>query len=113
VLACLDVIESEPELMDRLRANTDFLRDGLTDAGFRLEPTVTPIIPILVGDEEKTFLMAGGLQEEGIIVNPVVSPAVPKDGSLIRISIMASLSDDDLGTALEKFSLVGGRLGLI
>ncbi len=112
-LACLEVIDDEPELMERLGKNTDFLREGLLDAGFRLEPTVTPIIPILVGDEEKTFLMAGGLEDEGVIVNPVVSPAVPKEGSLIRISVMASLGDDDLQKALDKFRAVGGRLGLI
>ncbi|MEA3408866.1 MAG: pyridoxal phosphate-dependent aminotransferase family protein, partial [Candidatus Eisenbacteria bacterium] len=113
VLACLEVIDEEPELMKRLGKNTDFLREGLADAGFRLEPTVTPIIPILIGDEEKTFLMAGGLEDEGVIVNPVVSPAVPKEGSLIRISVMASLADDELATALDKFKLVGGKLGLI
>ena len=113
VLACLDVIESEPELLARLRSNTDFLREGLKDAGFRLEPTETPIIPILIGDEEKTFLMAGGLEEEGVVVNPVVSPAVPKEGSLIRVSVMASLSDDDLQTALRKFTDVGAKLGIV
>ncbi|MFH1690849.1 MAG: pyridoxal phosphate-dependent aminotransferase family protein [Candidatus Eisenbacteria bacterium] len=113
VLACLDVIEEEPELMNRLRKNTDFLREGLSDAAFRLEPTVTPIIPILIGNEEQTFLMAGGLEDEGVIVNPVVSPAVPKEGSLIRVSVMASLGSDELEAALEKFKLVGGRLGLI
>lgn len=113
VLACLEVIESEPELLERLRSNTEFLRDGLTEAGFRLEPTVTPIIPVLIGDEEKTFLMAGGLQDEGVVVNPVVSPAVPKEGSLIRVSVMASLGEDELGTALDKFRLVGRRLGLV
>jgi 8-amino-7-oxononanoate synthase len=113
VLACLDVIEEQPELMDTLREKTDFLRNGLSEAGFRLEPTVTPIIPVLVGDEEKTFLMAGALQEEGVIVNPVVSPAVPKEGSLIRISVMATLGADELAKALDKFVLVGNRLGVV
>ncbi|MBN1460838.1 MAG: aminotransferase class I/II-fold pyridoxal phosphate-dependent enzyme [Armatimonadetes bacterium] len=113
VLACLDVMEEEPELLVRLRDNTDFLREGLREAGFGLEPTVTPIIPILIGNEEKTFLMAGGLEEEGVIVNPVVSPAVPKEGSLVRISVMASLSSADLQSALDKFVKVGRRLDII
>lgn len=113
VLACLEVIDREPELMDRLRANTDFLREGLADAGFRLEPTVTPIIPILIGDDERTFLMAGGLEEEGVIVNPVVSPAVPRGGALIRVSVMASMDRGELERALDRFKLVGARLGLI
>jgi 8-amino-7-oxononanoate synthase len=113
VLACLDVMEQEPELLVRLRENTDFLREGLREAGFRLEPTVTPIIPILIGDEEKTFLMAGGLEEAGVIVNPVVSPAVPKEGSLIRISVMASLKQPELERALESFAQVGRKLGVV
>lgn len=113
VLACLDVIEEEPELLEKLRRNTEFLREGLREAGFRLERTVTPIIPILIGDEEKTFLMAGGLEEAGVIVNPVVSPAVPKDGSLIRISMMASLGSEELEKALAGFTEVGRRLGII
>jgi 7-keto-8-aminopelargonate synthetase-like enzyme len=113
VLACLDVIEEEPELMGVLREKTDFLRNGLSEAGFTLEPTLTPIIPVLIGDEEKTFLMAGGLQEEGVIVNPVVSPAVPKEGSLIRISVMATIGPEELQKTLDKFVLVGTRLGVI
>jgi 8-amino-7-oxononanoate synthase len=113
VLACLDVMEEEPELLEKLRENTAFLRDGLKEAGFRLEPTVTPIIPVLIGDEEKTFLMAGGLEEEGVIVNPVVSPAVPKEGSLIRISVMASLGRSELESALDRLTVVGRRLHIV
>jgi 8-amino-7-oxononanoate synthase len=113
VLACLDVLEDEPEILDRLRENTRIVREGLLGAGFRIEKTVTPIIPVLVGDDSKTFRMAGALEDEGVIVNPVVSPAVPTGSSLIRISVMASLSVEQLETALEKFGLVGRRLGVV
>lgn len=113
VLACLDVIEDEPELLERLRANTGFLKSGLADAGFRLEDTETPIIPVLIGDDETVFRMAGALEEEGVVVNPVVPPAVPPEGSLIRLSVMASLGDEELSTALEKLTGVGRRLGVI
>jgi 8-amino-7-oxononanoate synthase len=113
VLACLDVLEDEPELLERLRSNTRLVKAGLAEMGFRLEDTVTPIIPILIGDETRTFRMAGGLEDEGVIVNPVVSPAVPPDSSLIRVSVMASLSVEQLETALKKFELVGRRLGVI
>lgn len=113
VLACLDVIEQEPELRERLRRNTATVKDGLTEAGFRLEETITPIVPVLIGDDERTFRMAGGLEDEGVVVNPIVPPAVPKGASLIRVSVMASLSDDDIAVALEKFRTVGRRLGVV
>ena len=113
VLACLDVMEEEPELLDRLRANTALVKNGLSGAGFRLEETVTPIVPVLIGDDEKTFRMAGELEDEGVVVNPIVAPAVPKGASLIRVSVMASLSEEEISTALTKFEAVGRRLGVI
>jgi len=113
VLACLDVMEEEPELLERLRENTEFVKSGLAEMGFRLEDTVTPIIPVLIGDDAKTFQMAGALEDEGVIVNPIVPPAVPTGSSLIRVSVMASLSTEELTTALEKFRLAGKKLGVI
>jgi 8-amino-7-oxononanoate synthase len=113
VLACLDVIEDEPELFARLRENTTFVKNGLKELGFRIEETITPIIPVLIGDDGKAFRMAGALEDEGVVVNPIVSPAVPPDSSLIRISVMASLSLQELETALEKMKLVGRRQGII
>jgi 8-amino-7-oxononanoate synthase len=113
VLACLDVMEEEPELLQKLHQNTELMKSGLKEAGFRIEETVTPIIPILIGADEKTFRMAGGLEEEGVIVNPVVPPAVPKESSLIRVSVMASFSIEELGQAINKFKVVGKRLGII
>jgi len=113
VLACLEVMEQEPELMDQVRRNSQFMKDGLKQAGFRLEDTITPIIPILIGDDERTFKMAGGLQDEGIVVNPVVSPAVPKDGALIRVSLMATFTLEQLDQALGKFKNVGRALGVV
>lgn len=113
VLACLEVMEEEPELLQKLRENTVYMREGLKELGFRLEETVTPIIPVLIGDDEKTFKMAGKLEEEGVIVNPVVPPAVPRQSSLVRVSIMASLSKTELEMALDKFRVVGRQLEVI
>lgn len=113
VLACLEVMEQEPELMEQVRRNAQFMKDELKQAGFRLEDTITPIIPILIGDDEGTFKMAGGLQDEGVVVNPVVPPAVPKDGSLIRVSLMATFTLDELDQALSKFKKVGRALGVV
>ena len=113
VLACLDVIEQEPELLVRMRENTTRMKDGLKDAGFLLEETVTPIIPVLIGDDSKAFRMAGGLEDEGVVVNPIVAPAVPAGSALIRASVMASLSKEEIDTAVSKFKLVGTRLGIV
>lgn len=113
VLACIDVIESEPELMGRLRANTRLMKEGLSNLGYSIEDTVTPIIPVLIGDDEKAFMMAGALEDEGVVVNPIVPPAVPSGASLIRVSMMASLSADEIETALAKFGVVGRKLGVI
>jgi len=113
VLACIEVIEEEPELLQKLRKNTDLMKKGLKETGFVLEETVTPIIPILINNDEITFKMAGKLEEEGVFVNPVVPPAVPKGSSLIRVSIMASLSVEELEIALDKFRLAGKSLGVI
>jgi 8-amino-7-oxononanoate synthase len=113
VLACLDVIEEEPELLKKLHANAAFLKSGFKELGFSLEETVTPIIPVRIGDDEKTFRMAGELEAEGVIVNPIVPPAVTREGSLIRVSVMAAFSTAQLSEALDKFQTVGKRLGMI
>jgi 8-amino-7-oxononanoate synthase len=113
VVACLDVMEQEPQLLEQVRRNAKFMKDGLRQAGFRLEDTITPIIPVLVGDDERTFKLAGGLEDEGIVVNPVVPPAVPNEGSLIRVSLMATFTLDQLAQALSKFKTVGRAVGVI
>lgn len=113
VLAALQVLKKSPHLLRNLRKNVKFLKEKLEGLGFRIEPTQTPIIPLLIGDEKKAFQMASQLEEEGVFVNPVVPPAVSAESSLIRISVMASLSLGDLELATEKFKLVGKRLSLI
>lgn len=113
VLACLEVIEEEPELLQKLHNNTNLIKKELKQMRFTIEETVTPIIPVMIGDDEKTFKLAGGLEEEGVLVNPVVYPAVPKRSSLLRVSVMATLSQEEIETALNKFKLVGKRLGVI
>jgi 8-amino-7-oxononanoate synthase len=113
VLAGIEVIEQEPELLQNLRRNADFMKRGLRENGFTLDETVTPIIPVLVGDEQRAFKMTARLQEEGLVVNPIIPPAVPPGGSLIRVSIMAAHTVDQLSTALDKFRSVGKELGIL
>ncbi|RNI21882.1 serine palmitoyltransferase [Rufibacter latericius] len=103
-LAALDVIETEPEWMDRLWANTHYMTRLLQEEGFELGPTQSPIIPIYVRDNYKTFLVTKLLQDKGIFVNPVVAPAVPADSTLIRLSVMATHTFPQIEEAVCKLS---------
>jgi len=113
VMACLDIIEEEPERRERLWAITRKMKDGFSELGFDTGPSETPIIPLFIGDLEKTFTMRKLLLDAGIFVNPVVPPAVPPEQTLIRASFMATHTDKQLDYALETFEKIGRRLGII
>ena len=104
VIAALDIIESEPERIAKLWENTNYAHKLLVDQGFDLGPTESPILPIYVRDNEKTFLVTKYLQNTGIFVNPVVSPAVPSDSSLLRFSLMATHTFAQIDEAIDKIS---------
>jgi len=104
VIAALDIIESEPERIAKLWDNTNYAMKLLTEEGFDLGPTESPILPIYVRDNHKTFLVTKQLQDDGIFVNPVVSPAVPSDSSLLRFSLMATHSFEQIDEAIEKIA---------
>lgn len=101
-LEALNIMESEPEHLERLWANTRYATTLLTEAGFDIGPTETPIIPIYVRDNAKTFRITQLLQEDGVFVNPVVSPAVPPDATLIRFSLMATHTFSQIEEATDK-----------
>jgi 8-amino-7-oxononanoate synthase len=102
VIAALDIIESEPERIQKLWDNTNYAMKLLLEEGFDLGPTESPILPIYVRDNDKTFLVTKYLQEAGIFVNPVVSPAVPSDSSLLRFSLMATHTFEQIDEAIDK-----------
>ena len=104
VIAALDIIESEPERIAKLWDNTNYAMKLLLEEGFDLGPTESPILPIYVRDNQKTFLVTRYLQNDGIFVNPVVSPAVPSDSSLLRFSLMATHTFDQIDEAVEKIA---------
>lgn len=104
VIAALDIIESEPERIDQLWANTAYAKKLLLDAGFDIGHSNSPIIPIYIRDNTKTFMITNVLQQNGVFVNPVVSPAVPSDSSLIRFSLMATHTFGQIETAIAKLS---------
>ncbi|NII83785.1 MULTISPECIES: serine palmitoyltransferase [unclassified Pedobacter] len=104
VIAALDIIESEPERIDKLWANTEYAKKLLLDAGFDIGHSNSPIIPVYIRDNIKTFMITNILQQNGVFVNPVVSPAVPSDSSLIRFSLMATHTFDQIESAIAKLS---------
>ncbi|MGN7985889.1 serine palmitoyltransferase [Pedobacter sp. 22226] len=104
VIAALDIIESEPERIDKLWDNTNYAKKLLTEAGFDIGHSNSPIIPVYIRDNTKTFMITNILQQNGVFVNPVVSPAVPSDSSLIRFSLMATHSFEQIESAIEQLS---------
>jgi 8-amino-7-oxononanoate synthase len=112
VIAALDIIESEPERIQKLWDNTNYAQKLLLEEGFDLGPTESPILPIYVRDNEKTFLVTKQLQAAGVFVNPVVSPAVPSDSSLLRFSLMATHTFDQIDEAVEKLAKVFKEAGV-
>ncbi|OGW53198.1 MAG: 8-amino-7-oxononanoate synthase [Nitrospirae bacterium RBG_13_43_8] len=113
VSAALDIIENEPERRKALWRNTNKMFKGFNELGFEVGPSQTPIIPIVVSDNENAFLMAMMLEEEGIFANVAVSPAVPNGRALIRTSYMATHTEEQLDRVLAAFEKVGKRMGII
>ncbi|MCC7137011.1 MAG: aminotransferase class I/II-fold pyridoxal phosphate-dependent enzyme [Planctomycetes bacterium] len=113
VLACLDVIEREPERRARLWANVRRMKTGFDDLGFEVIDHGSPILSIVIGSDEATFEFNRRLFEEGVFVNPVVPPAVPEGQSLLRTSYMATHTDEDLDQILGAFRRVGERLRIL
>jgi 8-amino-7-oxononanoate synthase len=113
VLAALEIIKSEPERIAHLWDITNYSIKTLREHGFDLGHTVTPILPILVRDNLKTFMYTKLLLEEGLFVNPVVAPAVPEDSTLIRFSLMATHTKEQVDFAIDKLIKVGKKLGVI
>ncbi len=113
VLAALEVMQQEPERRDQLWANTRRLREGFQSLGFDIGPTETPIIPVLTGPMDRTFLFWRKLYDGGVFTNPVVPPAVPFEQCRLRTSVMATHSDEQIDFALETFARIGKELGVI
>ena len=111
-MAALDIIQREPERIVNLWKNTHYMIDELKKNGFDLGITETPIIPIFVRDNMKTFMFTKRLFDEGIFVNPVVSPAVRSDSSLIRISLMATHTKEQIDRTLEMIYMIAKELEL-
>jgi 8-amino-7-oxononanoate synthase len=113
VSAALDIIEEQPELRARLWRNTHKMLRGYKTLGYDTGTSETPIIPILIKDTMKTYQMCKLLFENGVFVNPVISPAVPPGRELLRTSYMATHTEEQLDKVLAAFEKVGRQLGVI
>ncbi|GAB2645710.1 aminotransferase class I/II-fold pyridoxal phosphate-dependent enzyme [Emticicia sediminis] len=108
--AALDVMQNESWRIDALWENTRYAMDYLQYLGFDIGETQSPIIPIYIRDDNKTYLMTKMLMEEQVFVNPVVTPAVRPEDSLIRLSLMATHSYDQIETAINKIYKIAQQL---
>ncbi|MEI7490398.1 MAG: aminotransferase class I/II-fold pyridoxal phosphate-dependent enzyme [Bacteroidota bacterium] len=113
VLAALEILKSEPERIKNLWELTWYALENFKRLGFDTGLSQTPIIPLYIRDNIKTLTLTKMLLDEGVFINPVVSPAVSKDDTLIRFSLMATHTKEQIDTALEKFERVGKKLRII
>ncbi len=113
VIAVMGIIEKEPERMKSLWKNAEKLRKGFKELGYDTGESVTPIIPLVLGDSMMAFQMWRLLYDRGIFTTPIVSPAVPENRALIRVSVMATFNQRHINMALEVFAEVGRILGII
>ena len=102
--------ESE-RLVGKLWGNVDYLRKGFTDLGFDIGHSETPIIPVMLGDEELAKQFSAKLFEEGVFASPIVFPMVPRGTARVRVIVSASFSKDDCDAGLAAFGKVKAELG--
>ena len=113
VLAALDIMATEPERIAHLWDVSLYALDGFKKLGFNTGRAETPVIPIYIGDQDKTLMLTMALQEDGVFINPVVYPAVTKEDTMIRFSLMATHTHDHVDIALDKIYKHSKRLGII
>lgn len=113
VLSALDVMKKEPWRQQQLWLNTERAKTKFLNAGFEIGPTQSPIIPLYVRDNALTFKLTKMLMDDGLFINPVVSPAVPSEDSLIRYSLMATHTFEQIDESIEKITRASKFLGII
>ncbi len=112
-MKALEIIKEEGDLIKNLQENGRYLREAFSANGFDIGTTETPIVPLLIKDNEKTFMLWKNVYEKGVYVNPVISPAVPPQRSLIRTSCMATHTKSELDQAVEIISKEAKKLAII
>ncbi len=113
VMKALEIMKQEPERITSLQENARKLREGFTSIGFNIGHSETAIIPLVISDNQKTFMFWKALFDRDIYVNPVIHPAVPPNRSLIRCSCMSIHTDEELDRFLQVSLEEGKKLGVI
>jgi glycine C-acetyltransferase len=113
VFKALETLSASTELRDRLARNTAYFREGMTKAGFKINPGDHPIVPIMLGDAKVAVEMADEMLAEGIYVIAFSYPVVPKGKARIRVQISAALTIGELDSAIAAFKKVGKKMGVI
>jgi 8-amino-7-oxononanoate synthase len=113
VLACIEILAQEPERRLRLWEHARKMRAGFTSLGFDIGESQAPIIPVIIGEDLKTYQFWKALYDNGVFTNPVVSPAVPEKSSRLRTSYIATHTDEQLDFVLDVFDRVGRAMGII
>lgn len=113
VIAAIEIMRSEPERQENLWKVANYALKSFREAGFEIGNTETPIIPLYVRDNEKTFMVTRMLLDEGVFVNPVISPAVPPEDTLIRLAWMATHTIEQVDFAVDKTVKCFKKLGLL
>ena len=112
-LAAIDVLETEPQWMERLWENTRFFRAGLQALGFNTGVSESPITPVLVGDGALAMRLSDRLFAEGVFAQGIAFPTVARDKARVRTIVTATHTRDELQFALDTFARVGRELGII
>ena len=113
VLKALEIMETEPQHVENLWANAEYMRKGLNEMGYNTGGSNSPIIPVILGEDFQVALAWHALIEEGVYTNPVVPPATPPKSGLLRTSYTATHRQEHLDKALAAFKDVGERLDFI
>jgi 8-amino-7-oxononanoate synthase len=112
-LAALQVMREEPERIERVNTTAATMRKEIKELGFDIGNSQTPVIPIIIGDDQKTLITWKLFFDAGVFVNPVLCPAVPPGRQLLRTSYMATHTDEQLCQVLTIYERIGKKLGLI
>jgi len=112
-LAALEIMRTEPERVQRVNDNGAYMRQELHRLGFDTGNSVTPVVPIIIGDDQLCFYVWRQLFDANLFVNPVISPGVPQGRALLRTSYMATHTREQLDRALDIYAQVGKAVGLI
>ncbi len=112
-LAALEIMDSEPTLRDALWRNVRMLRDGLHELGFDTLGSRTPIVPVLIGEDDDAIRFWRGLWDAGVFTTPAIPPGVPQGQAIIRTSVNANHTEDQLKRLIDAFGGVGRALGVV